>query len=136
MTRPVAGRAAICGARRHRAHEAFDAGGLAEDLRGRERPAAADSQQRRSEPRDEGADLLLELVDLGGERMAAIDELAARSFDKSDPIDARGLVVWIPEVLGKGPAIFGGIVEETWCARWPELWLKVVACRESWRVSA
>jgi hypothetical protein len=33
--------------------EAVDAGGLAEDLRGRERPAAADREQRRSELLDE-----------------------------------------------------------------------------------
>ncbi len=48
------------------APEPFDAGGLGEDLCGRERPAAADGEQRRSEPLDEGGVVLVDAANRSG----------------------------------------------------------------------
>jgi hypothetical protein len=56
--------------------ESIDVGGFTEDLRRRERPAATDRKEGRSELLDQGGDLGLEPVDLGGKCAAAIDELA------------------------------------------------------------
>jgi hypothetical protein len=61
--------------------EAFDAGGLTEDLRCRQRPAAADRDQRGRELLDQRGDLALELVDLDRQRPAAIDEVAGDPGD-------------------------------------------------------
>src|SRR5262249_13458558 len=74
------------------APEALDAGGLAEDLRGRERLAAADREQRRSKLLDKGADLPLEPVDLGRYGTAAIEEL--RRYPRDCPVD-------VSETVGK-----------------------------------
>jgi hypothetical protein len=53
--------------------EAHDAGGLADDLRGGERTATADRNQRGRELPDERRDLVRERVDLAVEIAKALD---------------------------------------------------------------
>ena len=70
--------------------EAVDAGGLTEDLGGRERPAAVDREQRRGKCADERDQLLFEFVDLDGQLAAAVGELACKTGDGAGGIGELG----------------------------------------------
>jgi hypothetical protein len=94
------------------AFEAFDAGGLGEDLRCGERPAAADREQRRSELGDKLVDLTLELVDLDGECAAAGDELACDPRHGSlEPRESLGEPIEVAEMIQRPQARFVAWVE-------------------------
>jgi len=80
--------------------EAVDAGGLADDLGGGERPAAADRDQRRRERLDERCDLCLERVDLDGELAAALGDFASEPGDRAlDTVETGSELVEVAEVV-------------------------------------
>src|SRR5262245_51368405 len=62
--------------------EAIDAGGFAQDLRGRERTAATDREQRWRELLDQRGDLVFEPPDLDRQLATAFDEFAGDPGDE------------------------------------------------------
>ena len=70
--------------------EAVDAGGLADDLGGGQRAAAADREQRGRERADAGRDLLFKGSDLKCQLAAALDEFAGEPSDEIVCVCERG----------------------------------------------
>jgi hypothetical protein len=84
--------------------ESVDPGGFAEDLGRGQRPASDDGKQGRRQGSDLRGDLLVELVDLGGEPPDVLDQAAGELGDES----VEGDQVRVNPGEGAGPVEFGG----------------------------